>query len=162
MWNSSTLPIDRTLSGVITPSQSRSGTDGNEGILRILQSSSNTGTSPSDCFVSYPEYSLVVVVGFLPYWGESKVCSAYDSGGLSRVKIPAEVGSIVVTGVLTRILLHSFCDLKTAQINVQCCQIRRSSNSVLWKQAKQLYKHQNSYMKIKQLYEKQNCNMKIK
>ena len=30
----------------------------NEGVLRILQSPSITGTSPSDCLVSYPGYSL--------------------------------------------------------------------------------------------------------
>ena len=30
----------------------------NEGVLRILQSSSIAGTSPSDCLVSYPGHSL--------------------------------------------------------------------------------------------------------
>ena len=34
------------------------GSDGNEGVLRIPQSSSITGTSPSDCSVSYPGHSL--------------------------------------------------------------------------------------------------------
>ena len=47
-----------TLSGGTTPSQSRPGSDGNEGVLRIPQSSSNTGNSTSDCLVSYPGYSL--------------------------------------------------------------------------------------------------------
>ena len=47
-----------TLSGVTTPSQSGPGSDGNEGVLRIPQSSSITGTSPSNCLVSYPGYSL--------------------------------------------------------------------------------------------------------
>ena len=32
-------------------------TDGNEGVLRIPQSSSIAGTSPSDCLVSYPGHS---------------------------------------------------------------------------------------------------------
>ena len=31
--------------------------NGNEGVLRIPQSSSKTGTSPSDCLVSYPGHS---------------------------------------------------------------------------------------------------------
>ena len=31
--------------------------DGNKGVLRIPQSSSFTGASPSDCLVSYPEHS---------------------------------------------------------------------------------------------------------
>ena len=58
-------PIDRTLSGSTTPGLSESGSDGNEGVLCIPQSFSVTGTSLSDCFVSYPEHSLVV--GFLPH-----------------------------------------------------------------------------------------------
>ena len=33
--------------------QSRPGSDGNEEVLRIPQSSSIAGTSPSDCLVSY-------------------------------------------------------------------------------------------------------------
>ena len=45
-------PIDRTLSGATTPDQSGPGSDGNEGVLRIPQSSTISGTSPSDCLVS--------------------------------------------------------------------------------------------------------------
>ena len=46
------------LSGATTPGQSGHGSDGNEGVLHIPQSSSTAGTSPSDCLVSYPEHSL--------------------------------------------------------------------------------------------------------
>ena len=46
------------LSGATTPGQSIPGSDGNEGVLRIPQSSSIAGTSPSDCLVSYPGHSL--------------------------------------------------------------------------------------------------------
>ena len=56
MSNSSIWLIDRTLPGAITPGQS--GSDGNEGLLRILQSSSITGASPSNCLMSYPGDSL--------------------------------------------------------------------------------------------------------
>ena len=42
-----------TLSGATTPGENRPGSDSNEGVLRIPQSSSITGTSPSDCLVSY-------------------------------------------------------------------------------------------------------------
>ena len=63
---SSSLPIDRTLSDTTTPSHNGPRSDGNEGVLRIPQIPSITGTSPSDCLVSYPGYSLVVVVGVLP------------------------------------------------------------------------------------------------
>ena len=55
---SSILPRDRALSGATTPGQSGLGSDGNEGVLRIPQSSSTAGTSPSDCLVSYPRHSL--------------------------------------------------------------------------------------------------------
>ena len=44
--------------GANTPSKRGPGTDGNEGLLCILQSSSTTGISPSDCLVSYPGHSL--------------------------------------------------------------------------------------------------------
>ena len=43
-----------TLSGATIPGQNEPGSDGNEEVIRISQSSSITGTSPSACFVSYP------------------------------------------------------------------------------------------------------------
>ena len=46
-------PIDRTLLGATTPGQSGPGSDGNEGVLHIPQSSSITGASSSDCLMSY-------------------------------------------------------------------------------------------------------------
>ena len=55
---SSILPIVRTLSGETTPGQSGHGGNGNEGVLHISQSFRTTGTSPSDCLVSYPGHSL--------------------------------------------------------------------------------------------------------
>ena len=51
-------PIDRTLSGTTTPGQRRSGSNSNEGVYRIPQSFSITGTSPSDCLVPYLGHSL--------------------------------------------------------------------------------------------------------
>ena len=53
MLNSPIWPIDRTLSGATTPGQSGPGSDGNERELCIPQSLSITGTSSSDCLVSY-------------------------------------------------------------------------------------------------------------
>ena len=47
-----------TLSGDTIPGQSGPGSDGNEGVLRIPQSSTITGTSLSDCFESYAGHSL--------------------------------------------------------------------------------------------------------
>ena len=47
--------MDRALSDATTPGQSGPGSNGNEGVLRIPQSPSITGTSPSDCLVSYQD-----------------------------------------------------------------------------------------------------------
>ena len=55
---SSIWPINRTLSGATTPSQSELGSDGNKRVVCIPQSSSIIGTSQSDCLVSYPGHSL--------------------------------------------------------------------------------------------------------
>ena len=49
MSNSSIGPIDRTISGATTLSQSGPGSNGNEGVLH-----SKTGASLSDSLVSYP------------------------------------------------------------------------------------------------------------
>ena len=56
MSNSSIWPIDRTIPGAATPGQSGLGSDGKEGVLRILQNSSITGALPSNCLMSYPGY----------------------------------------------------------------------------------------------------------
>ena len=53
MSNNSIWPIDRTLSGAITLDQSGPGSNGNEGLLCIPQSSSITGASSSKCLMSY-------------------------------------------------------------------------------------------------------------
>ena len=57
MSNNSIWPIDRTLSGATTPGQRGPGSNGNEGLLHIPQSS-KIGVSPSDCLVSYSGHSL--------------------------------------------------------------------------------------------------------
>ena len=55
---SSIRPRDRTVSGATTPGQSGPRSHDNEMALRILQSSSITGASLSDCLVSYLGHSL--------------------------------------------------------------------------------------------------------
>ena len=55
---SSIWPIDRTLSGATTSGQSGLGSDAEKAVLCIPQSSSITGTSPSDYLVSYPGHML--------------------------------------------------------------------------------------------------------
>ena len=58
MQFSSIQLIDRALSGATIPDQSGPGSNGKEGVLRIPQNSSITGTSLSDGLVSYPGHSL--------------------------------------------------------------------------------------------------------
>ena len=53
MQFSSIRPIDRTLSGATIPGQSGPGSNSNEEVLHIPQSPRITGTSTSDCLVSY-------------------------------------------------------------------------------------------------------------
>ena len=48
--------MERALPSATTPGQSGPGSNSNDGVLRIPQSSSITGPSPSDCLVSYPEH----------------------------------------------------------------------------------------------------------
>ena len=58
MTNSSILTIHRTLSVSITPGTSRTGSNGNEEVLPILQTSNITGVSLSDFLVPYPGHFL--------------------------------------------------------------------------------------------------------
>ena len=60
--------IDRSLSGTTTPGHSRPESDGNNGALLIPKSSCLTGTSSSDCLVSYPGNLLA---GVLPICREA-------------------------------------------------------------------------------------------
>ena len=65
---SSIWPIDMTLLGATTLGQSGTGSNGSEVVLHIPQSSSITGTSPSDCLVSYPGHLCVCVGGVSPLY----------------------------------------------------------------------------------------------
>ena len=61
---SSIWPIDRALSDATTLGQSGAGSDGNERVLRIPQSSNITESSPFDCLESYLGHSLGEVLPF--------------------------------------------------------------------------------------------------
>ena len=67
---SSIWPIDRTPSDATTVGQSGPRSDGNE-VLCIPESSSITGTSPSDCLVSYIRTLVVCGGGVLPLCREA-------------------------------------------------------------------------------------------
>ena len=57
-----TLNDKKVLSSATTPSQSGRGSNDNERVLCILQSSSITEISPSHCLVSYPKHSLGILL----------------------------------------------------------------------------------------------------
>ena len=75
--------IERTLSDATTPGYSGPGSDGNEGVLLIPQSSSISEASPSDCLVSYPGHSLREEV--LPLYREA-VGAFYSPSWLGHFK----------------------------------------------------------------------------
>ena len=58
MSDSSIWTIDRILSDATTSGKSGPGSDGSEGLLHIIQSSSMTGPSSSYSLMSYPGQSL--------------------------------------------------------------------------------------------------------
>ena len=62
MSNNSIWPIDKTQSGATTLGLTWPGSDGNEAVLYISQSSNITAASPSDCLVSYAGHSF--------WWGD--------------------------------------------------------------------------------------------
>ena len=74
-------PIDRALSGASTPDPSEPSSDSNDWVLRIPQSSSITGTSPTDCFISY--FGHLLEEGVLPLWSEA-VCVFYSRSRLGK------------------------------------------------------------------------------
>ena len=58
MSNGSFRHIDRALQGATTLGLSEPGSNDNEGVLCIPQTSNITGASPSDCLMSCLEHSL--------------------------------------------------------------------------------------------------------
>ena len=106
---SSIQPVDRALSSATTPGQSGPGSDGNEGVLCIPQSSSIAGTSPSDCLVSYQGHSLLVV-GVLSLCREA-VGVFYSPSWLGKVAISEANASM------------KFCDVSFFQFSYFPCQV---------------------------------------
>ena len=109
-------PLIGPLSGATTPGQSGPGTDGNEGVLYIPQSSSITGTSPSD-LASYPGHSLGE--GSYPSAEKKSVYSTapanwatdiLDSQNISRVR-----NSTIVFHILKTITKWIFMNLSSVR-----------------------------------------------
>ena len=74
----------------------------NEGVLRIPQSSSKTGTLPSDCLVSYPGHSLEGL--------------SYYSDTVDIFNSPSRLDKLKFINVYKGLLL--FCILQIFQISV--------------------------------------------
>ena len=89
MSNSSIWPLDRTLSGATT--MGGPGGNGNEGVIYISQSSSITGTSPSDCLVSYPGHSLGKVLPLR----RNAVGILYSPSWLGNPRITATLETVI-------------------------------------------------------------------
>ena len=89
-------PIDRTLSGATTTSQSGPKSDGSEGVLRIPQSSSNTGTWPSDYLVSYQDTRCGILSAVSRIFSAEKQ-SVYSTAPTDRANVSCN---------LLRILRH--------------------------------------------------------
>ena len=70
------------------PGQSGPGSNGNEGVLHIPQSPSITGTSPSDCLVSYPGHS---------FWRVLPLCR----GAVSVFYNPSQLGNNLACVTIT-------------------------------------------------------------
>ena len=79
---SSTWPIDRTLLGNTTLGPSEPGSNDNEGILRIPQSSSISGAQLSDCLMPYTGHSLGVVLALF----RDAIVEFYSPSRLGREK----------------------------------------------------------------------------
>ena len=103
MQFSSIEPIARALSGATNPGQSGPGTNGNEGVLRIPPNSCITGTSSSDCWVSYPGHSLR---GLTPLHSYSQCILQPQPTGRSLDGI-----SHITNRLLLLLLLLLFCTL---------------------------------------------------
>ena len=87
------------LSGATTPGQSGPGSDGNEGVLHIPQSSSTAGTLPSDCLVSYPGHSLWS--GLTPLQRSSQCILLPQPTGQYRVKCQTVLFQIIQFSIST-------------------------------------------------------------
>ena len=87
---------------------SGSGSNVNEGVLRISQSSFMTGTSPSDCLVSYRGHSLV---GVLP------LCK----GTIGVFYSPSQLGNVFLFGQSVPVKDYRADLEKLEQDHTLCC-----------------------------------------
>ena len=80
---------DRTLSGASTPGQSVPGSDGNEGVFRIPQSSSISGTSPLHGLMSYTLMSCTRSVEWGDHTPSAEMQSVYSATPADHAGYPS-------------------------------------------------------------------------
>ena len=102
-------PYIGPLSGATTPGQSGPRSDGNEGVLRIPQNSSIAGTSPSDCLVSYPGYSLV---GSYP---SAEKQSVYSTAPADWAKVFKRKHSLIYGTIMSSFVTRCFVSVALCQ-----------------------------------------------
>ena len=119
MQFSSNWPIDRSLSGATTPSQSGPGSDGNEGVLRIPQSSSIARTSLTDCIVSYPGHS----------WAGDVLPLSRDAVGLFYC--PSRLSNVLILIYESRMLKKYLGKLALLKVRVLLFHKVHDKNSIL-------------------------------
>ena len=92
-------PIDRNLSDATTLGYSKPENNGNEGVLHIPQSSSLTGTSPSDFLMSYPGHS------FREFYPSAEKQSVYSTApadwAIYRVNVKTVIFQIIQFSIST-------------------------------------------------------------
>ena len=122
MSNTSTRPIDRTLSGTITPGQSGLGINGNAGVLRISQRSSITGASQSDCFVSYPGHLFAGWGSYL----SAEIKSVYSTApAVTNVITSIDIVCLVTLVALsTGFRIHIVSLLKKYDFHLSCKKVK--------------------------------------
>ena len=110
---SSIWPIDRTLSGATTPGQSEPGSNGNERVLHIPQSSSIIGTSPS--------YYLEIYTGHLlgEFYSSVEMQSVYSTA-------PADCGQYLIWIICTQLCdFNELIIIFSKWLNSSICQLDR-------------------------------------
>ena len=131
-FNSSSR-LGKSLSRATIPGQSEPGSNGNEGVLRIPQSPSITGTSGSDCLVSYPKHSLGWVLPLCRgavsiFYSPSRLGKA-----LSRATIPgqSEPGS---NGISWKLVGEGFTPLQRCSRWIRQSQLTRQEGGrwIVW------------------------------
>ena len=106
------------------PLQTRPGSNGNKGLLCIPQSSSITGTSPSDCLVSYQDTRLWgVVLLYSPSNLAKCICNRFKNKSLKLSYPCVVVANVLIYDISMskfEFLLQYYVQLQANNIHRKC------------------------------------------